>query len=329
MKISNFLSYCDTSLEKFNLRVRRLVHLKRNPQIGYLLRIFTLIAFLSSDTRAQSQRERPTRDPATWHWNITDSKPHVTHGVVHSKAMNRDVGYNIYLPPRYASHSSMRFPVVYFLHGASGSEYSDTAMIDWVIPEIEKGTIGDVIYVFVNGGHYSGYRDNPESNVMAETYLIEELVPAIDSRYRTIAEQKGRALFGYSMGGGGGTRLALKYPDLFCAVGSLSGALGWIPQPDGSTEWADQSETADNIYDWATRNQEKVKGRIGFYFTVGGAERLYDRHPPFMAHLKSLEIEFNYRVQTGLGHNLGLSSKLFATDVVRFLATQYREAYVP
>jgi len=202
-------------------------------------------------------------------------------------------------------------------------------MIEWVIPEIEKGTIGDVIYVFVNGGHYSGYRDNAESNVMAETYLIEELVPAIDSRYRTIAEQKGRALFGYSMGGGGGTRLALKYPELFCAVGSLSGALGWIPQPDGSTEWADRSENADNIYDWATRNQEKVRGKIGFYFTVGGAERLYDRHPPFMAHLKRLDIDFNYRVQAGLDHNLGLSSKLFATEVVRFMASHYREAYVP
>ncbi len=298
---------------------------------GYRVLFHALVSLLilSNVALAQVQRERPTRDPATWRWNIPDPRPHVTHGVVRSVAMDRDVGYNIYLPPGYADRPSMRFPVVYFLHGASGSEYSDTGMIDWVIPEIESGAIGDVIYVFVNGGHYSGYRDNPESGVMAETYLIKELIPAIDERYRTLAEQKGRALFGYSMGGGGGARLVLKYPDLFCAIGSLSGALGWIPKPDGSTQWAGRSENEDNIYAWAEQNQEKVRGKVGFYFTVGGAERLYDRHPPFMAHLKSLDIDFNYRVQAGLGHNLGLSSQLFGTDVVRFLASHYREAYEP
>ena len=292
-----------------------------------LLSCLLVSACVSVEVRPELE-ERPTRDPATWHWSVPDPKPHVTHGVVHSNVMDRDVGYNIYLPPSYSKQRAMRFPVVYFLHGAGGSEYSDTSIVDLVIPQIRDGTIGEVIYVFVNGGHYSRYRDNPTTNVMAETYIVRELIPAIDSRYRTIADREGRALFGFSMGGGGATRLALKYPSMFCAVGSISGSLD--PTPDrGESSLEASAPRPDNIYDWATRNREQVRNRIGFYFTVGGEETLYERHPPFMAHLKSLDIAFNYRVEAGLGHNLGRSSVLFGRDIVAFLDSQYRNAYVP
>ncbi|MEZ5393800.1 MAG: alpha/beta hydrolase-fold protein [Bryobacterales bacterium] len=159
---------------------------------------------------ATAYKKQIGRDPSTWQWNIPIELPHLKHGVVHSASMDRDVGYNIYLPPGYTEHPYTRYPVVYYCHGATGSETSDTPVVEYVRSEIAAGRIGEVLYVFVNAGHYGGYRDNPENNVLAETYLIRELIPEIDRRYRTIATRNGRALMGFSMGGGGAVRLGPK-----------------------------------------------------------------------------------------------------------------------
>ncbi|MCB1121087.1 MAG: hypothetical protein KJT03_06040 [Verrucomicrobiae bacterium] len=264
------------------------------------------------------------RDVSTWQWNISVHLPHVTHGVVHSKSMNKDVGYNIYLPPSYAREISKHYPVVYYCHGASGSESSDTKVVEYLIPEIESGRIGEVIYVFMNAGHYGGYRDNPENNVMAETLVIKEIIPAIESRYRTIPTREGRALMGFSMGGGGATRLALKYPDLFCAFASFSGALD--AHPDSTDTGFNRYFGEDNAYHWATMNQEKLKTEMGLYFIVGEKDRLYDRHPPFLAHLHSLGISFNYRVQNHMEHKLWEGMDLYGAEAMHFLASHYEAA---
>ena len=78
--------------------------------------------------------------------------------------------------------------------------------------------------VFVNGGTDSMYCDYADGTVMPETCIIKELIPYIDNNYRTVALREGRALEGFSMGGFGAVRFAFKYPQLFCAVRSFSGA---------------------------------------------------------------------------------------------------------
>lgn len=276
---------------------------------------------------SEAQRERPDgrkpEDPNTWVWNIEDPMEHVTHGVVFSEAMQREVGYNIYLPPSYESSPKKEYSVVYFLHGAGGDEKVSAYMTEIILPEIEARTIEEAIFVFVNGGHWSIYRDSETSYVKSETYIIKELIPAIDDRYRTIKERSGRAIFGFSMGGGGSVRLGLKYPDLFCAVGSFSGALDWARGSDGESTSAQKVYPEDNIYFWAAKHQEQLKDKMEIYLTVGGSEWLYDDHPPFLAHLKQLEIKVNYSVQGDLGHNLGTSKKLFGSKMIRFLNDHY------
>ena len=64
----------------------------------------------------------------------------------------------------------------------------------------------------------SGYRDGPEQKIIGETLIIKELLPLVDKSYRTIATRDGRAICGFSMGGGGSIRLALSHPDLFSAA---------------------------------------------------------------------------------------------------------------
>ncbi|MBI1354197.1 MAG: hypothetical protein GC160_07610 [Acidobacteria bacterium] len=275
---------------------------------------------------ATAYKKEIGREPSTWRWNVPVELPHLTHGVVHSPSMDRDIGYNIYLPPSYADNPSLRYPVVYYCHGATGSESSDTPVVEYVIAELAAGRIGDVIYVFVNAGHFSGYRDNPASGVLAETYLMRELIPEIDRRYRTLASRQGRALMGFSMGGGGATRLALAHPDAFCAVASFAGALDANPDlPAGADERA-PVDPANSVYHWAKVHADQIKHNLALYFFVGDQDRLYGRNAAFVDFLHQQGIGFDYRVMAGLGHDLWGSMALCGAEAVRFLAAHYEPA---
>jgi S-formylglutathione hydrolase FrmB len=57
-----------------------------------------------------------------------------------------------------------------------------------------------------------------------ESYILQELIPDVQRRYRTIEARYGRAIAGLSMGGYGAFKFGLKYPDRFAFAGSVSGA---------------------------------------------------------------------------------------------------------
>jgi S-formylglutathione hydrolase FrmB len=59
-----------------------------------------------------------------------------------------------------------------------------------------------------------------------ESYILKELVPDVQQRYRTIEARYGRAIAGLSMGGYGSFKFGLKSPATFVFVGSMSGAFG-------------------------------------------------------------------------------------------------------
>lgn len=69
-----------------------------------------------------------------------------------------------------------------------------------------------------------------------ETAFFRDLVPQIDTSYRTIADRSGRAVAGYSMGGAGALRYTLAHPEVFGAAIVLSPAVYFpLPPPDSST----------------------------------------------------------------------------------------------
>jgi enterochelin esterase-like enzyme len=282
---------------------------------------FALIAaatFVS--TQAQNpvpppRLKAPDRDPATWNWVVPEKIPGVTHATLMSASMKREIGFNVYLPPAYEKSPSLRFPVVYYLHGASGSERSALEFGDLVRRAIAGGEIGDVIYVFPNAGHYGGYRDWPDGRVMAETWIIKELIPHIDATHRTIAAREGRALSGWSMGGGGSLRFVLKYPEMFCAAATLSAALGYN-ENEGDTAAAHAKDHAD-----------AVRGKTGLFMVVGEDDGLYARHKPFLEELDALKITYTFKSQSSVGHNLGRMKELYGAEAVRFLAQHYAKAH--
>ncbi|MFO0263421.1 MAG: alpha/beta hydrolase, partial [Planctomycetota bacterium] len=88
---------------------------------------------------------------------------------------------------------------------------------------IESGKTPPCLIVFVNGMPNGMYVDWKDGSAPLETVFVKELVPLIDSTYRTIATREGRMLDGYSMGGYGSARLGFKYPELFRAISIMGG----------------------------------------------------------------------------------------------------------
>lgn len=144
--------------------------------------------------------------------------PGLAHHVLHSASLGWDVGYVVWKPANY--DPARKYSVICFLHGANGSESSDTAGFSgWVARGIEKGMLPPVLVVFPNGG-MSGYRG------AVEKMIVEELIPLIDRTYPTLTQRQSRALVGFSMGGAGVVRLAVLHPELFTAAASIGGRAG-------------------------------------------------------------------------------------------------------
>jgi putative tributyrin esterase len=141
-----------------------------------------------------------------------------------SPSVGRTLKYNIVLPTTYES-GDKRYPVLYLLHGLS-SNYTAWARMN--VPKYAKGY--DLIVVMPDAGNswYANWAESDESQKNAwEDAIIKDLIGHIDSTYRTIAKREGRAINGLSMGGYGGLMLGLKHPDLFCSIGSHSGAVAF------------------------------------------------------------------------------------------------------
>lgn len=142
-----------------------------------------------------------------------------------SKVMNKSYKAVIVLPSAYAK-SVRQFPVLYLLHGGYGH------FDDWIrkMPDstlLQRLSDQYNLIIVMPEGEIFSYYLNSEVNTGSqfETYITKEVIEKIDADYRTVKDKNGRAITGLSMGGYGALYLSGRHPDLFCAAGSMSGAL--------------------------------------------------------------------------------------------------------
>lgn len=142
-----------------------------------------------------------------------------------SKAMNKTYNAAVVTPNSYAKGKT-NYPVLYLLHGAYGH------FRDWLKSTPNENLVTDladqynIIIVMPEGETFSFYIDSPvNKESQFETFITQEVIQKIDATYRTIATKNGRVITGLSMGGHGALYLSSKHPELFCAAGSMSGAV--------------------------------------------------------------------------------------------------------
>ena len=136
--------------------------------------------------------------------------------------------FQIYLPPCYDETPDQRYPVLYLLHGQT---YTDDQWIRLgaarVADELTiSGESRPFIIVFPDNRYW-----NQQSELEFGNRLVNDLIPYIDSTYRTLPDRNHRAIGGMSRGAGWSLRIGLTQWKLFGAIGLHSLA---VLQKDGS-----------------------------------------------------------------------------------------------
>jgi putative tributyrin esterase len=196
-----------------------------------------------------------------------------------SSFVGRMLPYNVILPLDYRVSHTTRYPVLYLLHGLGGHH------TDW----LTRTNVADYaaqyrMIVVTPEGNDSWYVDSggvPSDKY--ETYILKELIPDVDKRFRTIQSRYGRAVAGLSMGGYGAIKYGLKYPATFVFAGSMSGAFGvtrYTQNEIGGKDWGpflktfgpDGSETrkANDVFEIARGlTPARAASLPYFYFDCG------------------------------------------------------------
>jgi putative tributyrin esterase len=140
-----------------------------------------------------------------------------------SKLVGKTLPYNVLLPLNYNDEiaKTKRYPVLYLLHGLTGhytNWFERTRLADYAA--------ADQIIIVTPEGNDGWYTDSSTiQNDKYESYIIQELIPDVEKRFRVNSDRGARAIAGLSMGGYGALKFGVKYPQQFVFVASMSGAL--------------------------------------------------------------------------------------------------------
>lgn len=176
--------------------------------------------------------------------NAWDRQP-VARGVVHlheydSKAAGTVRRLRVYTPPGYESAKDVRYPVLYLFHGSGDNEatWTDFGRAHVIFDNLIASGKAQPMLIVMPDGHTMPPvpRDSPKAaevrskNLASfEADLLGDVIPLVDSTYRTRPQPVGRAIIGLSMGGNQSLVIGLNHPELFAWVGGMSSA---VREPD-------------------------------------------------------------------------------------------------
>lgn len=238
----------------------------------------------------------------------------VPHGEVQtlgyrSESLDREREAVVYLPPGYAQ-SSVRYPVLYLLHGAGGDErtWIDRQQANVILDNlIADGWLEPLVVVMPYG--YTTRREEGQRRRGPADYktdmeefavdFINDLIPTVESRYRVLADAEHRAIAGLSMGGGQSLAIGLTHPEMFDAVAGFSSAMQIANNPD----WGGIDMEA------ALANAAKINESLDLLWVGCGTEdTLFNVNKAFSDQLTEHGVPHAFRVTRG-GHTAEVWSR--------------------
>lgn len=137
----------------------------------------------------------------------------------------------IYTPPGYQK-GSQRYPVLYLFHGSNDTAagWTTAGYANFVFDNLlaEKKMVPMI--VVMPFGHATPFgvpvpQGGKTNDQLFEEYVLQDVIPTVEAKYRVAPGRQNRAIAGLSMGGGQSLRIGLGHLDLFSAVASFSGAV--------------------------------------------------------------------------------------------------------
>jgi enterochelin esterase family protein len=220
----------------------------------------------------------------------------------HSRITGQWRRAHVYTPPGYDQNLRTRYPVLYLQHGAGENErgWIDQGRAHFILDNlIAAGTARPMIVVVDTGYAFrpgQGVAKNPPSRTSGPTsafeeVMIDELIPMIDSTYRTSTNREQRAMAGLSMGSMQTLQVTLKHLDKFAWIGAMSG-----PPRQGF----DVKTSYDGILGDAEAFNSKVKL---FWLGAGTAEeQIYTNTAAMHGALDQAGIKNRFYASSGTDH---------------------------
>lgn len=127
------------------------------------------------------------------------------------------ISFQVYLPPCYPTRQNIAYPVLYLITGALEFELSDTDNKPLSLTNrlIHSEEMPPVIVIL----------PSTEVGYGSDVALVKDLVPYVDSQFRTLPDRQQRGVCGISQGAATAVRMAFQFPELFGSVGLLSGGI--------------------------------------------------------------------------------------------------------
>ncbi|NLX24394.1 MAG: esterase [Lentisphaerae bacterium] len=217
----------------------------------------------------------------------------VPHGVVSerwylSKSANAGRRVFVYTPPDYDTNTTARYPVLYLRHGGGEDEtgWSVQGYMSFIMDNLiaEKKAVPMIIVMDSGAAGGMGMGMGGGSNTM-----VTELIPMIDSTYRTIADRDHRGMAGLSLGGTQTFQTTQANLDQFAWIAAFSSPFQF---PDVKTGYNGLMADPE-----AFAKQVKL-----FYLSMGENEVRWGGTRPYHEELEKAGIKHVYYESPGTSH---------------------------
>jgi enterochelin esterase-like enzyme len=159
-------------------------------------------------------------------WELRDVPHGTLETITHpSSVLKQARQFVVYTPPGYEK-SRQRYPITYLLHGTNDMQVGWTmagrahVILDNFLAD-KKAT---PMIVVMPWGHALPFGARPAAgeltnNAAFEDYLMKDVVPLVEARYRVAPGRRNHAVVGLSMGGAQALQIGLHHRDRFGSVG--------------------------------------------------------------------------------------------------------------
>jgi len=249
-----------------------------NPRIKLRSRTSASMVEVSGDSPELWQARNVPHGAVSLHWQ-------------QSKVLGDTRWIWVYTPPGYETETAKRYPVLYLLHGsndiAGGWTLAGQAnfILDNLIAE-NKATPMVVVMPYGHAVPFGSPRTEQAKNTaMFEEYLLKDVTPYVESKFRVVKDREKRAIAGLSMGGGQSISVGFGHPELYSAVGAFSAAVPGDFEKRFASLLAAPKET-----------NKKLKL---IWFACGKDDSLFKRSAELSEVLKKSDIRHTWRPSEG------------------------------
>ena len=205
------------------------------------------------------------KDPRSFIQPTASANVRILDSAFKMKALDRTTAIRVYLPAGYNT-SKKKYPVIYMQDGQNLFDEYTSRFGEWGVDEIldsliQKGKRAAIVVGIDHGpdriNEYNPFDHEEFGKGLGDLYLdflVKELKPFIDQRYRTLPDKKNTIIAGSSMGGLFAYYAMLKATQVFGKAGVFSPSF-WI---------------APQMKHWTDSLSPKLSGKI--FFAAGAKE---------------------------------------------------------